>query len=299
MIFDFIYPPPGETPTCRIRTLGSYRLSGYCLGNCVAIEDTLNPKNLPTEGRETITMPQSYMYDPAEAAGVQPVTEQEIDHNALGEQRLENAAEGLQQRREYGYGMNGNPALELQLSEVQQQLSRETDPIKAEALNAKATQLASQIVSADQNAPEKGSFKTEEEIPDLGSQLRARYGDDTVNETLAWAGETFNEETSNTINELFASGHAATTSAYEAISYLKSNPSIVHNSPENHHIDEVTATNLIHEFGEHGNNLVTINAAICNGIMTRGQAVEMVATNPALMKVAFAAAQRGLISFAV
>lgn len=242
------------------------------------------------------------------------------------EQAASNFAERnrLQQLGTPGAGTDVNA--EIQLQAIQQQIVNETNPFKRQALEDQAWALANSLVTGKAPAPVPQRQETQappqqtREVPAptqqveqeeqqtegptesqiAAEELIADRGEEAVNSTLTWASEALSEEVSEAVNEAFTESAEAAYTAYSGLEQLKNLPSeAIRTDAQVGHFDPSVAEELVASFGQDGEALVTINAALATGATTRAQAIRLVASNPSLLRSAMMAASQGLIQLAL
>lgn len=151
--------------------------------------------------------------------------------------------------------------------------------------------LTGSIAPSTEKAPEP--IQQEEE--NIAQALISQYGQEHVNETLNWASQSLDESTSLALNEAFEGDEASL--AYSTLDTLKSNPELIHS--DHHAFNELEASALIDQFGEHGSDLVTLNTMLSEGKISKGQVLSQIMSSSELMRTAYQAAQAGLMKFSV
>ena len=198
------------------------------------------------------------------------------------------------------FGGTDNLDMEVELQQVQQRLHREgpgMNPLERMQLEQMATSLAAKLVG--ESVPTQQEFNArwdQDESP--ADELRSQYGEQAVNETLQWAGSTLSEEVSVELNEMMAKNDANTQVTFEGLRRLQQNPELV-NRGDIGKFDIAVANELAEAYGESGEQLAAINAALSAGKCSRAQAAKMVMGNPQLAQTAMSAAQAGLINLAL
>ena len=198
--------------------------------------------------------------------------------------------------------LTGTPTLDLEveLQQVQYELHHTTNALKQIQLEKKAFELASQIV--DQQAEEEGSKMTELEQHSAVDQLLSQYGQTEVEGTLQWASEGLSQELAEAANEALETDGEDAIQVFNAVKQIKELPAeaVYRGEVEGQAAWDVSLVNrLADQYGEQGDQLATINAAMCNGTCSRRDAAKLVMSDPRLMIAAMDAARKGLISLAL
>ena len=246
------------------------------------------------------------MYVPELAREVQETSQQE---KADFQQKVafENTANDLAARKNHisdvGVGTDevvslGKAKAEARLQAVQQELFHCTDSTQSSILQVEAQQLAEMlttgsVTSSKEKAPEPIEEVEEEES--ITNALISQYGKERVDETLSWASESLDESTSRALNTAFEGDEASL--AFTTLDTLKSNPDLI--QTEHTAFNELEASQLIEQFGEHGSDLVTLNTMLSEGKISKGDVLSQIMSSSELMRTAYQAAQAGLMKFSV
>ena len=244
------------------------------------------------------------MYVPELAQEVQETSQQEkADFNQ--KVAFENTANDLAARKnsisDVGVGTDevvslGKAKAEARLQAVQQELFHCTDPTQSSILQVEAQQLAEMLTGSVTSSNEKAPEPIEEEEDEsITNALISQYGKERVDETLSWASESLDESTSRALNTAFEGDEASL--AFTTLDTLKSNPDLIQS--EHTAFNELEASQLIEQFGEHGSDLVTLNTMLSEGKISKGDVLSQIMSSSELMRTAYQAAQAGLMKFSV
>ena len=244
------------------------------------------------------------MYVPELAQEVQETSQQEkADFNQ--KVAFENTANDLAARKNHntdvGVGTDevvslGKAKAEARLQAVQQELFHCTDPTQSSILQVEAQQLAEMLTGSVPSSNEKAPEPIEEEEDEsITNSLISQYGKERVDETLSWASESLDESTSRALNTAFEGDEASL--AFTTLDTLKSNPDLIQS--EHTAFNELEASQLIEQFGEHGSDLVTLNTMLSEGKISKGDVLSQIMSSSELMRTAYQAAQAGLMKFSV
>ncbi|QNJ26067.1 hypothetical protein SynSYN20_01741 [Synechococcus sp. SYN20] len=193
----------------------------------------------------------------------------------------------------------GKAKAEARLQAVQQELFHCTDPTQSSILQVEAQQLAEMLTtggsvhSSNEKAPEPNEEVEEDEC--ITNALISQYGKERVDETLSWASQSLGESTSRALNTAFEGEEASL--AFSTLDTLKSNPDLIQS--EHTAFNELEASQLIEQFGEHGSDLVTLNTMLSEGKISKGDVLSQIMSSSELMRTAYQAAQAGLMKFSV
>ena len=157
------------------------------------------------------------------------------------------------------------------------------------------TGSVAQSSSESNNSTNETDSLQDNEQESIANALIAEHGQEAVNETLQWAGDSLDESTSQMLNDKFQGEEASL--AYQTLDTLKKNPDFI--NTEHTAFTEDTVNQLEAEFGDDGSALVTINAAISAGHLTKGEALKLVMKSPSTMRAAFEAAKAGLLTWSI
>jgi len=194
--------------------------------------------------------------------------------------------------------------VELRLQETLSQLrAHETgqanlDPLKVLQLQAQAERLAAAAVGQEYRPQTQEQFNTEvEERESFEEYARNRYPN--LDEELTNAGKVLSQQSAENLNELLRSDDDEVKSlTMNLVHQLKETPQYFASS----HTPLTTenANNLVAEFGEDlGGEIITLSAAVANGVVTPAQALATASKSPRLVQGLITAAQRGLIRIAL
>ncbi len=185
---------------------------------------------------------------------------------------------------------------DMELLALQSRLAHTQNPLEQIQLEQQINTLASQLVGQPlpQNKPEAPSFNAKEEVFNS-------YGKETYEDTVGWAGETMSDEVIDSFNSALQSNTEDSIVAFEGLQQLKSLPSssFVDVDDDVQHMDADLAHQLTSTYGEAGDQLVTLNAALANGHATPAEVMQMAMSDPALRNAAISAAKAGLIQLAI
>ncbi len=218
---------------------------------------------------------------------------------------FENTANDLANRKSYttDIGVADNESVSLgaakaeqRLMEVQQELYNCTDSTKSSLLQIEAQKLAEMLTGSVTSSEEKAPEPIDD-VDDVNSddEIIATHGKEKVDQVLSWAGENLDQSTSEAINAHFEAGYGEL--AYQTLDTLQSNPEYIQS--EHTSFNEVEAAQLVEQFGEHGSDLVTLNAMLSEGKVSKGKVLSHIMASPDLMRSAYQAAQAGLLKFSV
>lgn len=263
------------------------------------------------------------MSESPNGSGVQPAGTESVDTGS-SEVNYQQVLDGAQQRSIDNAEINlarraeeklqyaeGNLELESALQSVQKQIydlqnGPNVDHLKMMQLQSQAQLLAERITSNgfDQDDFDSRYDESVDHESDYNStdDLIGKYGESEVNETLYWAADGgISKESAEAFNSFLNRNDESSTQAYEALRQIKNNPGYV-NREEN--IEDIgadlgLANELAEQYGKAGQQLAAISHAIATGKCTRGEATQMVLSNPEIAQAAFSAAQQGLITLAL
>ena len=247
--------------------------------------------------------PEMYLPDLAAETPVVSAQEQADFHSKVA---FENTANDLAARKTHktdvGIGTDevvglGTAKAEQRLMEVQQELYNCTDSTKSSLLQIEAQKLAEMLTGSVPTSNNEKSPAPVEDIEEdnIVNSLVTQYGQERVNETLVWASESLDESTSRALNDAFEGDEASL--AFSTLDTLKSNPDLIQS--EHTAFNELEASQLIEQFGEHGSDLVTLNTMLSEGKISKGQVLSQIMSSSELMRTAYQAAQAGLMKFSV
>ena len=213
-------------------------------------------------------------------------------------------ARGLASRARNDHGATAgeyqNLASEEALLELQGQISRETNPIKLEQMQAQAEALAAGLVGlASPNEPVQEGPTTAE----LKAEWHENYRNQNpgVDEALAYAGEVMGENMAEAFNGLIDSDdEEVRVSAIKTVQMLHKNPNQFVDAKESAGLTMEQCNEFASEYGqETATQLHTIANAVASGTVTSSQALQTVAKRPALLRAITELAASGRINIAL
>lgn len=215
-------------------------------------------------------------------------------------------AENLSNRREYSAAdsfdeFTGAPTLDLEveLQQVQQELHHTTNALKQIQLSKRAEEIAAQIVQAEAEAEGKEPLSGDE-LDNSVSELLSVYGQEVVDNTLQWAAEGVSTDVAEAANEALAAGGEESIAAFNALKSVSELPqeAVVRDGTPELFSQDVSAR-LSEEYGQAGDHIAALNAALVAGKCTRAEAARIAASDPRIMMAAFDAARKGIITLAL
>lgn len=216
---------------------------------------------------------------------------------------VDNAARGLAQRaasvNKATAGDTDMLAAETKLLDLQKEITRETDPIKLEILQAKAEALASGLVggpveptSSATKQPQKGP--QEQSIEDLTQDIRNSYGD--ADAILENAGSVLGAEKAAEYNELLESGdEGQTRAAMETLRHLRESPQNFTAATPGHVINDEAYRYAVETFSEPvAEQIRTLSAAVNEGHVSSAEAIATASRDPKLLAALLTGANAGM-----
>ena len=212
-------------------------------------------------------------------------------------------ARGLASRARNDHGATAgeyqNLASEEALLELQGQISRETNPIKLEQMQAQAEALAAGLVGASPNEPVQEGPTTAE----LKAEWHENYRNQNpgVDEALAYAGEVMGENMAEAFNDLIDSDdEEVRVASIKTVQMLHQNPDQFVDAKESAGLTMEQCNEFASEYGqETATQLHTIANAVASGAVTSSQALQTVAKRPALLRAITELAASGRINIAL
>lgn len=248
---------------------------------------------------------------------IQYEQQEEINHQELiqhqQDRSFRNTAEFLSRRSVEKEGNDvkqvgaGSIELEVALQEAQKELYQlqngqlPSNPLRMMQLEALQNQLASRLVGGE-SAPQVNQESSNDDW-DLKADLEEGLASDpAVQNTLQWSADTFSQDTNESFNGLLdASTDAETTqNMVQTLKDLRSNPDAF-TTVESSQLNPLSQPTLDWFSSEYSpaiaKEVATINAAVRNGVASKGDAMALVMKSPQLMSAFLAAAHNPNVDF--
>jgi len=189
--------------------------------------------------------------------------------------------------------------LDAELLAKQYELSHATDIRDRMRLEKEVMELAERAVRAEAEAQD--IEMDDLQVASAAEELLGTYGSEEVNGTLEWAAGGLSDSVSAAINDVLAEDGLEAVGAFNAVKDLRSLPEgVIENSGGEVEAFELHVANELAEtYGEAGEQIAAINAALVAGQCTRAEAAKIVASNPRMLMAAMSAARSGLIRLAL
>ena len=253
----------------------------------------------------------AYQYDPAldpsfgQTNEPAPLTSEQRQANYANQ-----SARGRQSRHEHtsSFGDTGNHEIEVELSNVQKQLSSpHLNPAERASLENKAWTLAERLTGGGEAVLNEEPVLSEEvaqtpinSAEDYAEQL-AQEG--THEEDLLFASQNFDTEVSEAINSALDEAKDAqqVQSAMGALHQLRQNPDwIASSDAEPSRISEAAYQEIESSYdSETAYAIRVINENLVAGNITRGQAMKTAMQSPRVLDALLSASKAGLLKLAL
>ena len=204
------------------------------------------------------------------------------------ELQLKQRSENYARRERTSYTPESGDA---ELYALQAQLNAEANPLIREQLEAKVNALATQLVGGEAPSEPKPTTVSSKDI------VFNEFGKEAYENTMQWAGETMSDEVIDSFNGVLQSNTDDAVVAFQGLQELST-------LPEGSYTSEGTAQGfgadladrLSEQYGEAGDQLVTLNAALVAGHAKPADVIKMAMSDPKLRNAALSAARQGLIT---
>lgn len=239
-----------------------------------------------------------YMWDPSQNAAVEVSRggREEVNPDAPTPEEIEGAihnrmARGLTQRAnnvsKASAGDTNMLAAETKLLELQAAISRETNPLKIEQMQAKAEALASGLVGGPME-PLKAPIEPKQQSKDdwMADYRNTNPG---VEQDLAYAGEVFGSELAPAFQEMIDSDDEQTrVGAIRTIAHLRKSPASFVSAEESTGVSEDMERHIAASYGEAtANAIAVLGNNLAQGLITSKQAISTASKDPVLLNALY------------
>ena len=219
----------------------------------------------------------------------------------LGTQSTENISfedvqEGqlAQRSRDFANRKSYEPeAGDLELLALQSRYSRSENHVEKIQLEREIQALAESLTGAPKAAPAKSpsAYDSKQEVIN-------EFGAEAYNKTMEWASNSsMSDATVASINEVLQTDSQDAVVAFQGLQDLSGLSEEAFTSVDQvQHLSEDLANHLAERFGQAGEQLVTLNAALAAGQATSADVLKLALSNPKLRNAAMTAAREGLIN---
>lgn len=181
---------------------------------------------------------------------------------------------------------------DMELLALQSRLSRSENNLEKIQLEQQIQSLAERLTGASQPAKPKAKAY------DSKTEVINEFGEEAYQQTMQWASDSsMSDATVASINEVLQSDSEDAVVAFQGLQDLSRLSEDSFDSVDDiREIDEDLANHLIERFGEAGEQMVTLNAALVAGQATTADALKLALNNPKLRNAAMTAAREGLLN---
>ena len=182
---------------------------------------------------------------------------------------------------------------DLELLALQSRYSRSENHVEKIQLEQQIQSLAESLTGASQEVKAKPA-----QTYDSKQEVINEFGAEAYNKTMQWAGDSaMSDATVASINEVLQSDSQDAVVAFQGLQDLSGLSEEAFTSADQvQHMSEDLANHLSERFGQSGEQLVTLNAALASGQAKPADVLKMALSNPKLRNAAMTAAREGLIN---
>lgn len=215
-------------------------------------------------------------------------TNENVDIEEIQSHQLDQRASNYAQRQQNTYTPQGG---DFELIELQGKLSRSTNPLEQIQLEQQIQSLAESLVGHKPAPKAKSSY-------DAKTEVMNEFGEETYNKTMQWASDSsMSDATVASINEVLQSDSEDAVVAFQGLQDLSGLSDEAFTSVDQvQSMSEDLVNHLSERFGQAGEQLATLNAALANGHASSSDVLKLALTNPQLRNAAITAAREGLIN---
>ena len=182
---------------------------------------------------------------------------------------------------------------DMELLALQSRLSRSENNIEKIQLEREIQSLAERLTGASQAAPAKSpsTYDSKQEVIN-------EFGEEAYKATMQWASDSsMSDATVASINEVLQSDSQDAVVAFQGLQDLSGLSEEAFTSvDEVQHMSEDLVNHLSERFGQAGEQLATLNAALVAGQASSADVLKLALSNPKLRNAAMTAAREGLIN---
>ena len=221
-------------------------------------------------------------------------TNENASFEEISEYQLGQRAANYQQRQQNTYTPEEG---DMELLALQSKLSRSTNGLEQLQLEQQINDLANKLVGPGVGSQQQKQAKTY----DSKAEVINEFGQEAYEKTMDWAGNSLmSDSTIASVNEILQQDSEDAVVAFQGLQELSGlSEDVFTSSDQVEHFDESRANELTERFGQAGEQLVTLNAALASGKASSADVLKLALSNPQLRNAAVQAAKEGLINIAL